>query len=169
MKRELCPNFVKTLKLSEVFVFGSNNQGFHAAGSAGYAQRGTAKNTWRCDKPFLAALKTGPRDEKRRGKWSWLGTGRGYQKGSEGASYGIATVTHAGRPRSIRLSEILAQLKELGEYARQHSDKQFLCCVSGGGYCGWSVKDFQGIYKQWCLEDPPPDNVLLQKDYEYRD
>ncbi len=168
MSRKYCPKFVTYLKKNEVFVFGSNSSGFHGGGSAAFAQRGTTETNWRKDKAFLKALKAPPLDESRKGKWSFLGQGRGYQVGTEGASYAIETIAHAGQLRSVRLSEILFQLKELANFARHHPEKTFFCVVVGGGYSGWSIKDFQDIHRTWCREDPPPDNILLKKEYDFR-
>ena len=72
---------ITELKSNEVFIFGSNKNGFHGAGSAGYAQRGDSKNNWRTDDIFLQALtelnkknKNHPYNkEKLIGKWSVLG------------------------------------------------------------------------------------------------
>lgn len=169
MKRRHCPTFVTKLEKNQVFCFGSNNLGVHGAGSAGFAQYGTTNPSPEQRKVAYNGPKMAQGSSKRVGKWSVLGVGRGYQEGSEGASYAIATVTYPGRRKSIRLSDILAQLKELGEFARQHPELEFLCCVSGGGYCGWTVPAFQGMYKRWCREDPPPDNILLQEGYEFRE
>lgn len=166
--RSYCPPKVTSLKPNQVFVFGSNLQGFHGAGAAGYAQRGTEKNTWRQDKQFLAALRSGPNDPKRHGKWSVLGEGIGFQEGREGKSYAIATVTRAGRKRSMPLSKILAQLKELGEFAKEHQELNFLVAVGGGGLNGWTVEEMQEVYRKWCEEDPPTDNVYLLREYEFR-
>ena len=165
--RKLCPNFVTKLEPYQVFVMGSNDSGFHGAGSAGYAQRGVAANTWRDDEAFRKALSSPKKDPLRKGKWSFLGQGRGYQEGLEGSSYAIATVKKAGQRRSIPLEEILSQLRELAEFAKEHPEKEFLCCITGGGYNGYSIKEIQGVYEEWC-NDPPPDNILLQKDYEFR-
>jgi hypothetical protein len=45
---------VASLEADEVFVFGSNRDGFHGAGSAGLACRGDASNSWRSDERFRA-------------------------------------------------------------------------------------------------------------------
>jgi hypothetical protein len=166
--RVSCPDYVSELKDDEVFVFGSNNSGFHGAGSAGLAQRGTTKNTWRSDAKFLAALKTPLGDLSRRGVWAELGIGRGYQQGNDGMSYAIATVTRPGAKRSIPLADILSQLIELGEFASNHMKLNFLVCILGGGYNGWTVSEIQDVYFLWCNENPPPLNVHLRQEYEYR-
>lgn len=166
--RKYCPESITSLKPNQVFVFGSNEQGFHGAGAAGLAQRGTSRNNWRGDKAFLEALDSPSISEKRKGRWSFLGKGRGYQEGKDGSSYAIATVLRAGKRKSIRLSKILEQLIELGEFAKEHPEKEFLVVIAGGGYNGWSIKDIQGIHKTWCKEEPPSENILLKKKYDFR-
>lgn len=163
-----CPDYVSALRDNEVFVFGSNNSGFHGAGSAGLAQRGTTKNTWRSDLKFNHALKTPLGSDVRKGLWSELGVGRGYQVGTEGKSYAIATVTRPGARRSISLVEILDQFIELGKFANNHTKLEFLVCILGGGYNGWTIAEMQGVYQKWCHDNPPPSNVYLRLEYEYR-
>ena len=163
-----CPNIITHLDDDQVFVFGSNNSGFHGAGSAGFAQRGTARNTWRSDAKFLAALKTPLGDLSRRGKWAELGVGRGFQQGSDGMSYAIATVTRPGARCSISLDEIHAQFMELGEFALERHELEFLMGVAGGGYNGWSVEDIRGVYRTWCAVCPPPSNIVMPEGYDFR-
>lgn len=168
MERNYCPRFVRELKPQEVFVFPSNEKGFHGAGAAGFAMRGTTRNNWRGDSKFLRAMRSKLEDPARVGRWAIYGIGRGYQEGNSGNSYAIATITRPGHKRSIPLSRILQQFKELGEFARKNSSKTFLVVISGGGYSGWSVKDLQEVYRRWCETEPPPKNILLKREYEFR-
>lgn len=163
-----CPNFIKELKPNSVLVLGSNLEGFHGAGAAGFAMRGTTRNNWRDDKKFLAAMKSPPGSPKRKGRWAVFGIGKGYQEGLVGASYAIATVTRPGRSKSIPLSRILEQFKELGEFAKKHPEMTFYVVVAGGGYSGWTTKEMQTIYKKWCKDAPPPFNIKLKREYEFR-
>jgi hypothetical protein len=169
MTREYCPRSINVLPKGAVFCFGSNGGGFHGAGAAGVAMRGTSRNSWRQDKPFLRALKTPLGSPERIGRWAVLGVGRGFQEGHYGLSYAIETVTHPGRRKSVPLSRILKQLKELGQFAREHEELKFLVVISGGGYNGWTIEEMKTVYRKWCKEDPPPDNVLLKREYEFRD
>ena len=168
MSRRYCPDIIKKLPQSCVFVFGSNLGGFHGAGAAGVAMRGTAKNNWRDDVRFLKAMKSPPGSPARLGRWATFGVGKGFQKGRYGLSYAIATVVRPGHKKSIPLSKILNQLIELGRFARKYDHLTFLVTIAGGGYSGWSVEEVQGVYKKWCEVDPPPDNVLLKREYEFR-
>lgn len=63
--REYTKTHINHLEANEIFVFGSNAEGFHGAGSAGMACRGEGKNTWRDDEWFREALKT-PLDSSER-------------------------------------------------------------------------------------------------------
>ena len=58
--------FVKSLEPNQVFVFGSNLDGFHGAGSAGYASFNEGGNVWR--KYNYGSLKDGTQ-----GKWNVKG------------------------------------------------------------------------------------------------
>lgn len=171
-ERRYCPAVVDTLGSDEVFVFGSNHGGFHGAGAAGWAMRGTTANTWRQDAKFVRALQAPDGHEDKKGRWAVLGVGRGYQVGTEGRSYAIQTVTRPGALRSVPLNEILHQLRwELAPFARTNYYLTFYVVVGGGGYNGYSVAEFQEMYKLWCTEpgyDRPPDNILLKREYEFR-
>ena len=90
-------SMVTTLQTNEVFVFGSNGQGFHGAGTAGLALRGDARNNWRQDAWFLAASR-GENDGV--GRWAVFGVARGFQQGRQGKSYAIQTVTRPARVRA---------------------------------------------------------------------
>ena len=159
------PKWITSLEPHQVFVFGSNEQGFHGAGTAGYAQRGTADNTWRTDPQFLKAKDSPEGSPDRVGKWAVYGIGRGYMVGHEGQSYAIATVTRAGHRRSQSLHNILAQFKELGRFAVEHPELEFLLTISGGGYNGWSVSEIQRVYDAWLQTKTIPENILLPPDY----
>ena len=161
MNRAYHSGIIDTLHSNEVFVFGSNESGFHGAGAAGMACRGDSRNTWRQDQWFLKAINSCVGSDKRIGQWAVYGISRGYQEGKIGKSYAIATVIRPGARRSISLIEILEQLKELGKFARMHSDLTFFCCIHGGGYNGYSHDEIKMVYKTWVNEDLPPQNILL--------
>lgn len=151
---------VDKLKPSDIFVFGSNEGGFHGAGAAGYAMRGTSANTWRDDPAFLAAMKAPIGSQTRRGKWAVFGIGRGFQQGTEGCSYAIATVTKPGAKRSIPLKEIAAQMKELGQFASEHPEMEFFCAIVGGGYNGYSKEEINKLYTLW---QSAPSNIIFPR------
>lgn len=70
--------------MEEVFVFGSNEQGFHGAGSAGCATRGVSDNTWRTDKDFLKAMKAPEGSSDKKGKLAEFWSGKRVSRGSRG-------------------------------------------------------------------------------------
>lgn len=151
-------SMITKLEPHQVFVFGANASGFHGAGAAGFAFRGTSKGSWRTDPAFLAALKAPQGAPERVGYWAVLGVGQGYQEGKEGASYAITTVAHAGKRRSIPLEEIGWQLEELAAFAEQHPEKEFLVTKVGEGLAGYSGKEMDAVYARI---DWPANCVLL--------
>ena len=160
-ERRYTSSLITQLLPNQVFVFGSNRDGFHGAGAAGLACRGIATNDWRQDKWFLQALEAPIDSRDRVGFWAILGVGVGYQQGILGASYAIVTVSRPGARRSIPLCDILLQLKNLGIFARQHPELEFLSVVQGGGYNGYTQDEFRDLYQQWVREDEPPHNILF--------
>ncbi len=153
--------FTTELADDEVFVFGSNEQGFHGAGAAGLACRGDARNNWRQDEWFIAALDNPTEIERRVGKWAVLGVGRGFQKGREGMSYAIATVTKPGAKRSITRRDIYHQLVDLWAFAKEHPERRFLIAPIGTGYAGWTHEEMQEVWDFLIKKHGRPDNVRL--------
>ena len=166
MTRQLTPEKITSLKPNEVFVFGSNASGFHGAGSAGLACRGEAANTWRTDLWFLEAMRSPNNSPDRIGYWAIYGVSRGYQTGTTGQSYAIETIKKPGLKRSTPLSEIALQIKELADFALQHPHLIFLVTKIGSSLAGYSLTEikeqFSGILNL-------PDNIILPKEYEFRD
>ena len=129
---------ITTLKPNEVFVFGSNAQGFHGAGSAGFAMRGDTRNNWRQDEAFKRAMKAPVGHPDRVGKWAIFGVSRGMQKGYAGLSYAIQTIERAGQRRSTSRRDICIQLIKLWNTAKKHPDLIFLMTPVGCGYSGYT-------------------------------
>ena len=121
-----------------VYVFGSNGQGFHGAGQAGWVCRGDSLNNWRTDSWFQAAMRAAVGSKDRIGKRAVFGIARGFQEGTEGCSYAIQTVTRPGQRRSVSLEEIYKQLVELWDFAKQHPE----ICRLHQGRDGWVVESF---------------------------
>lgn len=153
------PDLIMSLASNEVFVFGANASGFHGAGAAGYACRGTAKNTWRMDQAFLSAMKSPIDSPERVGKWAILGQARGLQQGREGSSYGIVTVMQPGNRRSIPLDQIAAQVRQLSCFARTREDFTFLVSEIGCQNAGWTPTDIAPLFRD------APSNVRLPKSF----
>lgn len=159
-------NWPTELKSNQVFVFGSNEEGFHGAGGAGYAFRGTSENTWRSDNRFLAALdsyRRGTHDQYnvQIGKWAIFGVARGLQQGLEGSSYAIATVTRPGRRRSIPLEEIKRQIFDFWKFAYNNEKLEFLVAPIGTGYAGYTDAEMRNIWFNVMSEFGPTKNVTF--------
>ena len=129
-----------TLAEDEVFQFGSNNDGFHGSGSAGYASFGESGNVWR--KYDYASKPNGWK-----GKWNVKGASVGPQVGTEGKSYAIPTVTRAGEKRSIPLSEIKKSIDKFYSFAKsRHHLKFFVAQENKMGLNGYTPLELAGIY-----------------------
>jgi len=140
------PTLVTHLTPNECFVYGSNLEGFHAAGAAGYAFRGTAANTWRTDPAFLRATTAPIWSEDRVGKWAVYGIAQGYQRGREGCSYAIPTVTKAGFKRSIPLYEIDKGVRAFLYFAAEHPEMRFYVTELGTNYAGYTAKEIGPMF-----------------------
>lgn len=155
-------NQITTLASNEVFCFGSNAAGFHGAGAAGHAMRGTSANTWRTDEAFLRAMKAPEGHHDRIGKWAVYGVGRGWQQGREGMSYAIQTIERPGLKRSTPLKDIEDQLIELWGFAEQHKGWSFLMTPIGSGLSGWTAAEMNETLGRaihgWGYV---PDNVVI--------
>src|ERR1039457_5855537 len=81
---------IVSLAPNDVFVFGANRNGFHGAGSAGWAFCGKKGNQYREGNPLLRAPKG------TRGFWAVLGQAEGFQEGTHGKSYAICTIQQPG-------------------------------------------------------------------------
>lgn len=147
--------------LPVVFVFGSNGDGFHGAGGAGMAMRGDGKNTWRSDPAFLRAMKAPVGHPDRVGRLAVFGQARGLQRGREGHSYAIQTVTKPGRRRSIPLSEIQSQLEELWDHAAKYSGKAvYQMTPIGTGYAGYTLAEMRKVVVAIVAKKGDPGNIL---------
>ena len=149
---------VVTLKPNEVFIFGSNEHGFHGAGAAGFASFGRTGNVWReegyGDKPYGW-----------RGKWNVKGIAEGLQEGTDGKSYALPTVVQAGQKCSLTKLQIIINIKRMYKVAQDHSELTFLVAGSDDGKIplnGYSHKDMVLMYS---AAGPIPTNVLFSDSY----
>lgn len=152
---------ITELKPNEVFVFGSNAQGFHGAGAAGYAMRGDARNNWRQDEAFRKAMQSPVGSLDRNGKWAEFGKARGYQVGREGRSYAIETIKRPGRKRSTSRREICKQFIQLWKAAKVRPDLTFLMTPVGCGYSGYTPTEMQEVIDWVISKYGLPDNIKL--------
>lgn len=135
---------ITTLQPDEVFVFGSNNSGFHGAGAAGFAFSGSAANDWRTSFQKQAAINSPVGYPARVGRWAVWGIAEGFQEGREGQSYAIRTVVHPGSPK-IPLPEIEAQFQKLWDFAIGHPKQTFLLTEVGCGLAGYNRAELRAI------------------------
>ena len=147
---------ITSLKPNEVFTFGSNTGGFHGAGAAGYATFGVPGNVWR--RFHYDEWPVG-----KQGKWNVKGVAEGLQKGTEGTSYAIPTVTRPGAQRSIPLARIRLSVLRLYAVARQRPDLEFLVAYSADGpnLNGYSAEEMAGVF---ALKPLPP-NVVFEEGF----
>lgn len=157
---------ITSLGPNEVFIFGSNRDGFHGAGAAGYAMRGTAANTWRTDEAFLRAMRAPVGHPDRIGRWAVYGIGRGWQQGREGMSYAIQTIERPGMKRSTPLADIEDQIVDLFRFAVEHWRWRFLMTPIGAGLSGWSAAEMNDTLARAAArwETSPPANVIIPPD-----
>lgn len=86
-------NSIKELRANEVFVFGTNSQGFHSDSDAGYASFGVYGNVWQSQgygEANIGSLQ----------KWTVKGK-LGLQEGLVGKSYALPTTIRPGEKRSL--------------------------------------------------------------------
>lgn len=151
---------ITTLKPNQVFVFGSNRQGFHGAGSAGYAMRGDSRNNWRQDTKFLALLEKYKRTKlPQPGKWAELGKSYGLQTGTEGSSWAIITVTHPGAKRSISRRQIYEQLVSLWKAVKVEPELEFIIAPLAEGYAGYTHDEMEEVWNHLFKTHGKPNNI----------
>lgn len=136
------------LEPHQVFVFGSNNQGFHGSGAAAMAFRYEPNKPWSRETFFTTAMNSPKGSPNRVGKWTVFGVGRGYCEGKEGATYAIATVDFSpqGKRTKVPLDDIAIQMKEFVEFAHNNPDLEFLVTKFGTGLAGYYPEQIQNIW-----------------------
>jgi hypothetical protein len=142
--------FITTLKDDEIFVFGANQDGFHGAGSAGYASFGVPGNRWR-------EFDYGSKPNGWKGKWNEKGK-TGPQIGTEGKSYGLVTVTKCGAKRSFKPD--FAALYECCN--RNHSWKFYFAQEGKVGLNGWTPEEMADFMLE---AGPIPKNLYLSESF----
>jgi len=176
MNREYTPDLVTSLKPHQVFVFGSNIDGFHGGGAAGYALRGDGGHVnWRDDEWFIKIVQQGRKApiESRRGRWAVYGVGRGYQIGVEGNSYAIVTTQRPGYKGFVSLEYIQSEFEEFFRFASQRPDLEFFVTKMGlsrnfGGLSWFTIEEMQSIFKEFNEKNLIPQNVILPKEFDPR-
>lgn len=144
----------ETLANEEVFVFGSNQQGFHAGGAAGWATSLDKNYNWRVAE--YDKLVNGWK-----GKWNVKGISEGPMLGTEGKSYAIPTVTRAGAKRSIPLETIKESIQKFYNFARSRPHlKFFVAQENKAGLNGYSPVEMASIYS-----GEIPENVYFDGEF----
>lgn len=151
-------NIVPTeLKENQIFVFGSNLQGFHGAGSAGYASFNVWGNRWR-------EFEYDKRPNGWRGKWNIKGVGLGLQRGTGGVSYALPTVTSPGHGNQLGKNSIIYNISMLYTTADALSDFEFIVSYSGD-----TKKNLNGYTSVEMAEmfsaNPIPDNIIFEEKF----
>lgn len=152
---------ITDLTPNQVFVFGSNTDGFHGAGSAGYATFGDFKTSWR-DTNYAAQ----PSGTK--GKWNQKGVGEGLQQGTEGRSYAIPTVDAAALKagagkRSRTPEQITESIRKF--YAQAAGDPQTEYLVAMKTELGMSGYTGDEMARMFADAGTPPPNVVFDRDF----
>lgn len=150
--------FITALNKKDIFVFGSNMQGFHGAGAAGYASFGVSGNQWKKfdygNKPFGW-----------KGKWNQKGLAEGLQTGIEGYSYAIPTVAKIGQKRSRTANQIISSIKLMYKVARYNPSWKFIVAQNTkGGLNGYSAEEMAYMFLQ---AGPIPENVWFEEGFGY--
>jgi len=146
---------IDKLEENQVFVFGSNEQGFHGAGSAGFASFGVPGNMWR---KFDYANK--PNGWK--GKWNVKGCASGFQTGTEGMSYALLTCKSPGDKKSYSGNRIRGSIYELYKFALTRMDYQFLIAYTIKlNLNGYSPKEMATFFWLDCI----PSNIVFEETF----
>ena len=147
--------YITKLEPHQVFVFGSNLQGFHGAGAAGFATFGINGNVWR--NFGYDRWPTG-----RRGLWNVKGVVEGLQEGEVGKSYAIPTIIRPGARCSIPLSKIKKSISKFYTLAQTKSEWEFLVAYTAKkSLNGYTVQEMASVFAQ----DPIPENVIFEKEF----
>lgn len=133
---------LSTLKQRDIFIFQTNENGFHGGGSAGWAFMGKASG-WERNKNFQEQWNSG---KKSRGLFAILRQSSGLMAGTDGIGWGICTCVTAVQPRSVPLDEIKEQLKELYSYTVRKPFLQFIFAPIGTGHAGYSQNEMWDLY-----------------------
>lgn len=84
----------------------------------------------------------------------------------QGRSYAIITKDLKKGLKSIPLLFIKFQLNDLCLFAEQNADKVFYVTKLGSSLAGYSIEEIKELFES--LEQVP-DNIILPKEYEFRD
>lgn len=147
--------WITDLKQDECFVFGSNLDGFHGAGSAGFASFNEPGNQWR-------NFEYGDWKDGERGEWNVKGKGEGYQEGRIGRSYALPTVDRIGAPKRD-LEEIKNSIKTFYDFATSNPKMKFYVAQENKqGLCGHTPEELGKLFAAFSV----PANVYFNESFE---
>ena len=121
---------ITELNNNDVLVFGTNQSGFHGAGSAAFATFGDSSVNYR--NTDYSTLPDGTK-----GKYAVKGVSEGMMHGTHGASYGLPTVSKYNQSTRkfdpLTKDEIISSIKKLYSEAvkTENQDKRFLIAYAG--------------------------------------
>tara|TARA_R100000231_G_scaffold17882_1_gene18398 strand:+ start:2757 stop:14507 length:11751 start_codon:yes stop_codon:yes gene_type:complete len=137
---------ITSLDENQVFVFGSNLQGFHGAGAAGFATFGKGKSVDEFRK-LRSDSNYNKQEDGTKGKWNVKGQAEGLQEGTEGTSYALPTKKTPTAKRSLSETQITENISKLYETARANPDKEFLVAQrTEGGLSGWTGEQMAEMF-----------------------
>ena len=159
--------FVHDLRQNEVFVFGSNLDGIHGGGAAGYATFGPHRPGGRQLNPTVEYF---TKSKGYRGRWTVKGVAEGLQRGNHGMSYALPTVDLSKDVRpSLSTDTVRRAIRRFYECAVRNPDLTFLVAgsydVPGKPLSGYSHDEFCAMYRE-C--GPVPLNVVFSTTYTVR-
>lgn len=147
--------YITKLLDNQVFVFGSNFDGFHGAGSAGYASFNVSGNHWR-------EFEYDKKPYGWQGKWNIKGISEGFQQGEIGKSYAIPTVVRAGMKCSRTPAQIILSIKKFYGFAQTNPQFDFLVAQENKiGLNGYTPEQMASMWKSMII----PDNVYFNEDF----
>ena len=170
---------INFLKPNQIVVFGSNEDGYHGAGAAGFVTFGEYL------KPAAAAAKRRETGYGERGdgepfvgKWNQKGVAEGYQEGTseDGASYAIPTVTDYTLPRNdkdrkVPKDQIIESIRKMYSFAFANKPnvnpflRKELLVLNGdgdGALSGYTGQEFAEMY---LAAGPIPPNITFRKSF----
>lgn len=148
---------VTSLDENQVFVFGSNWDGFHGGGAAGFASFGEPGNVWR-------QYDYADKEDGWKGLWNVKGQGEGLQEGTQGKSYALPTCAKAGAQRSLTETFIMNAIRRLYACAEQFPDLDFLVAYTTMNHRllnGYTLDDMAHFF---ACEDIP-ENIVFESGF----
>ncbi len=91
----------------------------------------------------------------------------GQSSGLQGKSFAIITKDLKKGLKSFPLSEIYIQLLFLMHYAQDNEHLKFYVTKLGSSLAGYSIEEIKSLFIQ--LSEEITDNIILPKEYEFRD